>query len=278
MPSKPTGSKIRPKKSFSQNFLVNLNAARRIVDSLELSPAETVLEIGAGRGVLTQFLVEKAKRVLAVELDRNLVALLKERFTHSENLEIISADVLKVRLTDYVLPSQKIKIVGNLPYQITSPILEWMMNQRELIQQAVVTVQREVAKRLSAKPGTRDWSPISIFCQVYSQPKILSTLSPGSFFPAPKVESAVVRLEILNRPLVKFEEEPAFFQLVRKIFTSRRKTLLKALSSGTGQPRNQVEGALKECHIKPQTRGETLTIPELLTLAAALKNQAKATL
>ncbi|OGC78199.1 MAG: ribosomal RNA small subunit methyltransferase A [candidate division Zixibacteria bacterium RBG_16_50_21] len=272
MPSKPTGSKIRPRKSFSQNFLVNLNAARRIVDSLELSPDETVLEIGAGQGVLTRYLVEKAKRVLAVELDRNLVALLKERFAQSENLEIISADVLKVRLADYVLPSQKIKIVGNLPYQITSPILEWMMNQRELIQQAVVTVQREVAKRLSAKPGTRDWSPISIFCQVYSQPQILFILSPGSFFPAPKVDSAVVRLEILPRPLVTFEVEPAFFQLVRKIFTARRKTLLKALSSGIGYSRSHIESALKECLINPKTRGETLTISQLQTLTSAVSH------
>jgi 16S rRNA (adenine1518-N6/adenine1519-N6)-dimethyltransferase len=270
MPSKPTGSKIRPKKSFSQNFLVNLNAARRIVDSLELSPAETVLEIGAGQGVLTQFLVEKAKRVLAVELDRNLVAVLCEKFAHSENLEIISADVLKLRLADYVLPSQKIKIVGNLPYQITSPILEWMITQRELIQLAVVTVQREVAKRLSAKPGTRDWSPISIFCQVYSRPQILFILSPGSFFPAPKIDSAVVRLEILPRPLVTFEEKPAFFQLVRKIFTARRKTLLKALSSGTGNSRSHIESALKECLINPKTRGETLTIPQLQTLTSVL--------
>src|SRR5574341_129676 len=171
MPFKPSVSKFRPKKRFSQNFLVNLHAAERIVDSLNLTREDIVLEIGAGKGVLTQFLIEKAKKVLAVELDRNLVAALREKFLQAENLEIIPSDILKLKLTDYLLPNQKIKIIGNLPYQITSPILEWLVNQREFIELTVVTVQKEVAKRICTRPGTREWSPISIFCQVYTDRK-----------------------------------------------------------------------------------------------------------
>ncbi|OGC89050.1 MAG: ribosomal RNA small subunit methyltransferase A [candidate division Zixibacteria bacterium RBG_16_48_11] len=275
MPSAPSGSRPRPKKRFSQNFLVNLGAARRIVEALNLSGSEIVLEIGAGQGVLTQFLAEKAKKTYAVELDRGLASFLTEKFAQAEKVQIISADILKVRLEDYVSLPNKIKIVGNLPYQITSPVLDWIVNQREFIELAVVTVQKEVAQRICAQPGTREWSPLSIFCQVYFRPKILFTLSAGSFFPAPKVQSAVVRLQIVDQLVLKSEDEEPFFELIQRIFSARRKTLLKTLSDKEGLPRNQVEQVLERVGRNSRTRGETLTILELLRLAEGLKQIAR---
>ena len=257
MPSKPSVSKFRPKKRFSQNFLVNLHAAERIVGSLNLTSEDTVLEIGAGKGVLTQFLIEKAKKVLAVELDRNLVVRLREKYAQAENLEIISSDILKIKLADFLPPQKKIKIVGNLPYQITSPILEWIFNQKDFIQLAVVTVQKEAAKRICARPGTREWSPLSIFCQVYTIPKLLFTISAGSFFPVPKVQSAVVSLEILKQPLVPSVEQEAFFELVHRIFTARRKTLLRTLVDKTKLPKSKLEEIFSEMGLDSKTRGET---------------------
>lgn len=271
MPSKPSGFKHRPKKSFSQNFLVNLHAVRRIVESLNLSRGDKVLEVGAGKGVLTQFLAEKAAKVYAVELDKNLVLLLQEKFAQAENVEIISGDILKVNLESYASRSQKIKLVGNLPYQITSPILDWMVNQREFIQLAVVTVQKEVARRICAQPGTKEWSPLSIFSQIYTQPKILFTLSAGSFFPAPKVQSAVVRLQMLNEPVVRMDEEKSFFDLVHIVFSARRKTLVKALTVKGSFPREKVEKVLHQLGLKPNTRGETLTLDQLAQLSKSLK-------
>jgi len=228
------------------------------------------LEIGAGKGVLTQFLIDKAKKILAVELDRNLIVTLREKFAQADNLEIISSDILKIKLADFLPPHQKIKIVGNLPYQITSPILEWLVNQREFIQLAVVTVQKEVAKRICARPGTREWSPLSIFCQVYTKPKLLFTLSAGSFFPAPKVQSAVVSLEILKQPLVPSVEQEVFFELVHLIFTARRKTLLRTLVDKTKLPKSKLEEIFSAMGLEVKTRGETLSLPQLRKLSVKL--------
>jgi len=270
MPSQPSVFKHRPKKRFSQNFLVNPHAARRIVDSLNLTGKDTVLEIGAGKGVLTQFLIQRARKVLAVELDRNLIVTLREKFAQADNLEIILSDILKLKLADYLLPRQKIKIIGNLPYQITSPILEWIVNYREFIDLAVITVQKEVAKRICARPGTKEWSPLSIFCQVYTRPELLFTISAGSFFPAPQVQSAVVRLEILKEPLVSSVEQKAFFQLVHLIFTARRKTLLRTLFDKTKLPRSRLEEIFSEIGLDANTRGETLSLQQLRELSNRL--------
>ncbi len=270
MPFKPSVFKPRPQKRFSQNFLVNIHAAERIVDSINLTGEETVLEIGAGKGVLTQFLIQRAKKILAVELDRDLIVTLRDKFAQAENLEIILSDILKLKLADYLLPQQKIKIIGNLPYQITSPTLEWLINQREFIQLAVITVQKEVAKRICARPGTREWSPLSIFCQVYSKPKLLFSLSAGSFFPVPKVQSAVVRLEILKDPLVPLTEEKTFFQLIRRIFTARRKTLLRTLIDRTKLPKSKLEEIFSSMHLDSKTRGETLSLQQLRELSSRL--------
>src|SRR3972149_6031853 len=246
--------KIRPKKSLSQNFLVNLHAAQRIVDSLNLSNEDSVLEIGAGKGVLTQFLIEKAKKVYAVELDKNLCEFLREKFSNQKNLEIINQDILQLDLKKLLPSSPKIKIIGNLPYQITSPILDWLIQYKELISQVVLMVQKEVAIRMSASPGSKDFSPLSVFVQVYTNPKILFSLKPGSFNPPPKVDSTVMVLDFLSQSKVRPEDEKLFFQIVKASFSTRRKTILNCLSSNLKLPKNLVEKILAEQKINPQSR------------------------
>lgn len=272
MPKKYSSSpKIRPKKSLSQNFLVNLHAAERIVDGLNLSPEDAVLEIGAGKGVLTQFLIEKAQKVYAVELDKNLCEFLKQKFPNQKNLELINHDILKVDLRKLVSLPEKIKIIGNLPYQITSPILDWLIEYKELISQAVLMVQKEVAIRMSASPGSKDFSPLSIFVQVYTNPKILFTLKPGSFNPQPKVESTVIAFDFLSQSKVKPEDEKLFFHIVKASFSTRRKTILNCLSSNLKLPKSLVEKILAELKINPQSRAETLEINQYLKLTQTLK-------
>ncbi|OGC79635.1 MAG: ribosomal RNA small subunit methyltransferase A [candidate division Zixibacteria bacterium RBG_16_40_9] len=264
--------KIRPKKSLSQNFLVNLHAAQRIVDSLNLSPEDAVLEIGAGKGVLTQFLTEQAKKVYAVELDKSLCEVLKEKFHDQKNLEVIQGDILQLDLKKVLPSSPKIKIIGNLPYQIASPILDWLIEYKELISRAVLMVQKEVAIRMSASPGSKDFSPLSIFVQVYTKPKILFSLKPGSFNPAPKVESTVIVLDFLSQSRVRPEDENLFFQIVKASFSTRRKTILNCLSSKLKFSKSMVENILREIKIDPQSRAETLEISQYLKLTQELKN------
>jgi len=258
--------KIFPRKRFSQNFLVNLRAAKRIVDYLELKPDEKVLEIGPGKGVLTQFLLEKAKRVYGVEVDRSLFKYLVEEFKDKENLEVINQDILEFNLYKIVDKGERLKVIGNIPYQITTPIFEYLIQNREFIDFAILTVQKEVAKRICAKPGTPDWSPLSIGIQLFSNPEILFTLKPNSFFPAPKVDSAVIRVKFLLKP--KVEVEFLFFaDLVKAVFSQRRKTLLNSLSKSLDLNKDELQTILKDAEIDSQRRGETLNLEELGKLA-----------
>ncbi len=261
--------KIFPRKRFSQNFLVNLRAAERIVDYLELKSDEKVLEIGPGKGVLTQFLLEKANRVYGVELDRNLCKYLEEKFKDNENLEVINQDILKFNLYKIVDKGEKLKVIGNIPYQITTPIFEYLIQNREFIDFAILTVQKEVAKRICAKPGTPDWSPLSIGIQLFSNPEILFTLKPNSFYPPPKVDSAVIRVRFLLRPKVDVEF-PFFTDLVKAVFSQRRKTLLNSLSKSLDLNKDELKTILENAKIDSKRRGETLSLKELADLASLI--------
>ena len=259
-------SRIFPRKRFIQNFLVNLKAAKRIVDYLDLKQNDEVLEIGPGKGVLTQFLLEKAKKVYGVELDRNLCKHLEEKFKDNENLEVINQDILKFNLYKIIDKREKLKVIGNIPYQITSPIFEYLIQNREFIHFAILTVQKEVAKRICAKPGTPNWSPLSIGIQLFSNPEILFTLKPNSFLPPPKVDSAVIRVKFLLRPKVDIEF-PFFTDLVKAVFSQRRKTLLNSLSKSLDLNKDELQTILKDAEIDSQRRGETLNLKELEKLA-----------
>jgi 16S rRNA (adenine1518-N6/adenine1519-N6)-dimethyltransferase len=258
-------SRIFPRKRFSQNFLINLKAAKRIVDYLDLKSDEKVLEIGPGKGVLTQFLLEKAKRVYGVELDRNLCKYLVEEFKDKENLEVINQNILKFNLKK-ITEEERLKIIGNIPYQITTPIFEYLIQNREFIDFAILTVQKEVAKRICAKPGTPDWSPLSVGIQLFSNPEILFTLKPNSFFPPPKVDSAVIKIRFLLRPKVEVGF-PFFADLVKAVFSQRRKTLLNSLSKSLDLNKDELQTILKDAEIDSQRRGETLNLKELGKLA-----------
>src|SRR3989304_4626672 len=258
--------KIFPRKRFSQNFLVNLRAAKRIVDYLELKQDDEVLEIGPGKGVLTQILLEKARIVYGVELDRNLCKYLEEKFKDKKNLEGINQDILKFKLKK-ITKEAKLKVIGNIPYQITSPIFEYLIQNREFIDFAILTVQKEVAKRICAKPGTPDWSPLSIGIQLFSNPEILFTLKPNSFYPPPKVDSGVIRLKFLSKPKVEVEF-PFFSDLVKAVFSQRRKTLLNSLSKSLDLNKDELQIILKDAEIDSQRRGETLSLKELADLAS----------
>ena len=263
--------KRSPKKSLSQNFLINDNAAKRIVDSLNLRGSEAVIEIGPGKGALTKYLLEKSKRVVGVEIDRNLCEFLKKRFPSAQNLEIIHQDFLKIDFKRVILPHRKIKIIGNLPYQITSPVLALLLENRKRIKMAILMVQKEVAQRICGKPGTKSWSPLSIGIQLYSDPKILFKLKPSSFRPSPKVESAVIRLAFFRNPRVKIEDEKFFFVVVKAAFSQRRKMILNSVSSSLGWRKEMVLKALKRSNIDPTKRAEDLTLEELSSLALNLK-------
>ncbi|MCK4385904.1 MAG: ribosomal RNA small subunit methyltransferase A [candidate division Zixibacteria bacterium] len=261
---------MRPKRSLSQNFLTNDRAARRIVESLNLKKDDTVLEIGAGKGALTRHLLDKAKKVYAVEVDKRLCSFLQQRFGDKENLKTINKDILKTNFRDLIGPDNFCKVVGNLPYQITSPIFSLLLENKEFIALCVLMVQKEVALRICAVPGNKDWSPLSIAVQFYSDVKILFHLKPASFFPPPQVESSVIKIVFLSEPKVYVPDEKLFFNVVRSAFGQRRKMLLNSLAANLDLPKKEIEVILNKVDIDPQRRAETLSLNEFAKLSSAM--------
>jgi 16S rRNA (adenine1518-N6/adenine1519-N6)-dimethyltransferase len=262
---------VRPKKRLSQNFLINDRAARRIVDGLSLEKSDVVLEIGAGSGALTKHLLNQAQRVLAVEIDKELCSALKEKFATNQNLTIINADILKLDFDSAIKPDHHCKVVGNLPYQITSPILSFLLQNKKLIDFCVLMVQKEFALRLSSAPGSKNWSPLSVAIQLYADVKILFHLKPSSFFPQPRVNSSVVKITFLSHPKVQLEDEEWFLRVVRAAFGQRRKILLNSLAANLSLPKDKIEFILNRVEIDPKKRAETLGLNEFAVLSSALK-------
>jgi 16S rRNA (adenine1518-N6/adenine1519-N6)-dimethyltransferase len=263
---------VKPKKSLSQNFLSNDRAAKRIVDSLNIQEGDTVLEIGAGKGALTKYLLEKAKKVIAVELDKELCQYLKQRFLEKNNLVLINQDILKINFENLAGQKGHLKVIGNLPYQITSPLLSLLLENRKFIPLSVLMVQKEVAKRICAQPKSKDWSSLSVMVQLYSEVKTLFNLKPTSFFPRPKVESSVIKIIFFKRPKVFIADENVFFAVVRSAFGQRRKIILNSLSANLSLPKKEMELILNKVKIDPKRRPETLSIQEFANLSKALGN------
>lgn len=248
--------------------MISEGTLRFIADSLNIQKGETVLEIGPGLGFLTKELLERGANLLAVEQDRRFAQFLEKKFEGC-SVRIINDDILKTDLAALVTRGQKLKVAGNIPYNITSPILQWLIEQRQAVREAVMTVQYEVAVRLAAGPGTKDWGALSVFVQFYSDLSFLKKVGKESFYPSPDVESAVVRLVLLDEPRVRVRDEALFFQTVRKAFQKRRKTLLNALESEQFD-KARLTPIFKALSIDPSRRPETLTLGEWASLADGL--------
>jgi 16S rRNA (adenine1518-N6/adenine1519-N6)-dimethyltransferase len=252
---------LHPKKGLGQNFLTDPVVLGRIVSAADLLPGDVVVEVGAGVGTLTRLLAEQAARVVAVELDSRLVGILREYVADLTNVQIMQGDILE--LSDFGFPHLGYKVVGNLPYYITSAVLRHFLEREPRPQVMVVTVQREVAERIVAGPG--EMSLLAISVQFYGQPRIVARIKAGAFFPRPQVDSAVVRVDIGEQPAVTLAEgvdEADFFRAVRAGFGQKRKMLRNSLSAGLGLSPVGVEAALRQAVVDPRRRAETLSLRE----------------
>ena len=265
---------LRMSKKLGQNFLIDARIVQGIVDAAEIKPGDRVLEIGPGIGTLTQGLAEAGAEVTAVELDKKLPAVLKETLKAYDNVTIVPGDILKVNIPE-IMGEGPFKVAANLPYYITTPILMTLLERRLPITHMVTMVQKEVAERMTAKPGSRIYGALSVAVQYYTEPEIVLDVLPRSFIPAPEVMSVVVSCRVRRKPAVDVQDEKLFFRVVKAAFGQRRKTLANALR-GAGFPKEQVRDALESAGIDPIRRGETLTLAEFGQLADAFAAQKNA--
>ena len=270
---------LRPKKRWGQHFLCDENILEKIVEAAELAPEDRVFEIGPGLGALTERLAQAAREVVAVEIDCRLIPLLEKRLAPLGNVRIVEGDVLHVSWEELLPveehpPRDKWKALGNLPYGITSPLLENLLEHRERFSLAVLMVQLEVAEKITAPLGTRGASALGAWVQAFCEVEVLARVSRNSFWPKPDVDSALLRLRFLPRPKLRSSVE-SFKKAVRAAFGWRRKTLLKALTlaSEPGLSREEAVAILERAGIDGARRGETLTLEELDRLARALEER-----
>lgn len=257
---------LKAKKKFGQNFLINEKVVRGIAEHAKIGPGDLVLEIGPGIGTLTQALAETGARVKSVEIDRSLLPVLQKTLEGYDNVEIVPGDVLKIDLAE-VTEHQPFTVAANLPYYITTPIIFALLEQDLPLKRLVVMVQKEVAERMIASPGGKDYGPLSLALQYYSQPELAIPVPAHDFMPAPKVDSMVVVCEKREKPPVDASPK-AFFQVVRAAFSQRRKMLSNCLKS-LGLSADQVKELMAQAGIDPKRRGETLSMEEFGQLASA---------
>lgn len=256
------------KKGLGQNFLTSQEVIDKITDAADVS--DGVLEIGPGFGVLTKSLAENAPKVVSVEIDSRLNEILEYTLSDFDNVKIINSDVLKTdlhRLIREEFCGKRISVAANLPYYITTPIITRLLEEKLDIKNIVVMVQKEVACRMQAKPSTKDYGAITLLCRYYTKPSIVTDVPAGLFVPPPKVDSAVLKLEILPEPSVKVLDEKTFFKTVKAAFSQRRKTLLNCLSASFPIPKEVLSQILISADIEPSRRGETLDINEFGALS-----------
>ena len=261
-------------KSLGQNFLVDQNILDKIIEAGNLDENSCAVEIGPGIGTLTQELAKKCRKVIAIELDDNLIPVLSETLANFENIKVIHEDALKVDFKKLIEEEglQNVKVVANLPYYVTTPIITKLFTEKPGIDSITVMIQKEVADRIAAKPGTKEYGSISLLAQYYSNPIKVCKVSSSCFMPNPKVESAVIKMEILQKPRVKVLDEKLFFRIIRDSFNMRRKTLWNTLKQ-IGLPDDKMHEALEDAGIDPKRRGETLTIEEFAKLSDEIKRK-----
>ena len=260
-------------KGFGQNFIVNPGICPKIVQAAGIDRSYGVLEVGPGIGVLTKELAAAASKVAAVEIDTRLPALLAETLAECSNVEIVQGDVLKSDL--HALIAEKfaglqVAVCANLPYYITSPILMKLLEERLPVKHITVMVQKEAAERITALPGTRAAGAISYAVHYYAEPQLLFSVQPGSFYPPPKVTSAVIQLVLRDRPAVDTPDETGLFRLIRAAFGQRRKAAANSIAAGLGIPKAQVTAALEAAGLPPLVRPEQLTLEQFAALQSRL--------
>jgi len=254
---------IQPRKSLGQNFLADQRALERIVEAAELGPGDIVLEIGPGLGTLTRCLAAGAGWVVAIELDQRLVEVLKQTLADLPNVDIIHGDILELNPADLLerqVSSFQYKVVSNLPYYITSAVLRHLLTAKVRPKLMIVTVQLEVARRITAEPG--DMSLLAVSVQFYGRPRIVARIKASAFYPSPQVDSAVIRIDLDGRPLVEVDDADSFFKVVRAGFAQRRKQLRNALAAELALPASEVAQALSRAGVNPKRRAQTLGIEE----------------
>ena len=262
---------IKPKKSLGQNFLIDKNIQNKIVRASGIKHDDLVLEIGSGRGDLTAQLVLVAKKVYALEIDERLYALLDERLAPHENYQILKNDILKFDLNNFLQKEKihrKIKVIGNIPYYISSPIIEQLINYRRNIEVAFITVQKEFGRRMVARPGSKEFGAFSCFVQYYLEPKILFLIKKNSFQPVPKIDSCFLSLRMRANPAVKVRVEVYFFKIIRAAFGQRRKTLRNSLDNLVRK--ECLEGFFIQEKVSPNVRPEDLSLEQFAALANLL--------
>ncbi|HEL1182618.1 TPA: 16S rRNA (adenine(1518)-N(6)/adenine(1519)-N(6))-dimethyltransferase RsmA [Streptococcus equi subsp. zooepidemicus] len=266
------------KKSFGQNFLTDTNILQKIVDTAEIDKSVNVIEIGPGIGALTEFLAERAAEVMAFEIDERLVPILADTLRDFDNVQVVNQDILKAdlqtQLKQFSHPDLPIKVVANLPYYITTPILMHLIESKIPFQEFVVMMQREVADRISAEPNTKAYGSLSIAAQYYMTAKVAFVVPRTVFVPAPNVDSAILKMTRRDQPLIEVQDEDFFFRVSRVGFVHRRKTLWNNLVSHFGKAEDtkaRLEQGLALAGIKPSIRGEALSIQDFGRLADALK-------
>lgn len=271
------------KKGLGQNFLISEAVVEKILEGADLTPEDIVVEIGPGLGTMTLGLAERTRGVLAVELDTALLPILNENLKDFPNVKIVNGDVLKLNLDEEVTKhfsfeaALKYKVVANLPYYITTPIVMHLLEHKKGIESMVFMVQREVAERMVANPGGKDYGALSVAVQYYTLPSLITHVPPSAFFPAPEVASTVVKLKVREQPPVQVENEKLFFQVVKGAFAQRRKTLLNALNNRFSHlSKEELAQIFHFCDIDPSRRGETLSIEEFAKLANALDKNKRA--
>jgi len=257
----------KPKKRLGQNFLTDKNIQKKIVKVCKLKKTDIILEIGPGRGELTQYLLKAAKRVIAVEVDKELCELLTSKFSSSRNFELVNKDILRTNLVNLVgcQGSERIMVIANIPYYISTPIIAHLLDYNESIEIIYLSLQKELAARLTAGPGNKSYGALGCFVQFYTQPKILFSIKRSSFWPRPKVDSCFVELKMLPEPKVAVKNETFFFKLISLAFNQRRKLLKNSLARLF--PQSKISDCLKAIGLKEKIRAEDLSLSDFARVA-----------
>lgn len=257
---------LRANKKLGQNFMINQDVIDQIVEKAEITDEDVIIEIGPGIGSLTKSLFQKAKKVIVIELDPNMVDILKARFGTVNNLEIIYGDVLKTDISTLIEDYKSVKVVANLPYYITTPIIMKLLEEKLNLKSITVMVQKEVGERICSTYKDKEYGAITISVQYYSNPKIIIDVPKENFLPSPEVDSCVIKLDLLEKPRVEVNDEKMFFKIVKGAFTQRRKTIQNSLTC-SGKSREEIADILSNLNIDMKLRAENLSIEQFAQIA-----------